>query len=200
MHYAPACAGMLDNGVLQGADMLSFLPLHLGALDWKSQLKPWILSWCGNISPTYLTHFDWFNAGHHPGCRVWQPPPVAADAALEQIAVSFHKRPLIQHIILIPCLFTATWRKLLGNICDLFFSVPLEASIWPNLHFEPLVVGLYFPLIRHKPWHLHGAPMLDNMACQLSGVPGDDLNWGGYILQKLFLDARSLDSLSLSFA
>jgi hypothetical protein len=126
--------------------MLSFLPLHLGALDWKSQLKPWILSWCGNISPTYLTHFDWFNAGHHPGCRVWQPPPVAADAALEQIAVSFHKRPLIQHIILIPCLFTATWRKLLGNICDFIFSVPLGASIWPTPHFEPLVVGLYFPL------------------------------------------------------
>jgi len=70
-----------------------------------------------------LTPFDWFTSGHQKGMHVWTPPLVAADVALEQVVVAIHKWPTTQHIILIPRLMMAVWRKLLGQICDLIFTM-----------------------------------------------------------------------------
>jgi hypothetical protein len=78
------------------------------------------------------------------------------DAALEQLGQSIHKRPQHTHIVIVPRLMTYCWRKLLGKICDIIITVPLGTEGWSLTNFEPLIVGIYFPLCRHEPWRLKG--------------------------------------------
>jgi hypothetical protein len=35
--------------------------------------------------------------------------------------------------------------------CDFVVTIPLGSSPWPHHHFEPLLLGIYFPLTRHRP-------------------------------------------------
>jgi hypothetical protein len=142
--------GSLSSGVLRGGDMLSYVPLHLSCLDRSSLLRLWIQTWF----VTFLDHLGWFTTGHQHGAHIWSPPPGAADVALEQLAVAIHKRPSTFHLVAIPRLMTASWRKLLGKICDFVFTVPLGVSFWHESHFEPLVLGIYFPLLPFSPWQL----------------------------------------------
>jgi hypothetical protein len=51
--------GILTEGVTSGLDMLSFVRLHLSALDRRPELKPWIRSWLGEESD-FLTPDQWF--------------------------------------------------------------------------------------------------------------------------------------------
>lgn len=60
---------------------------------------------------------------------VWAPPLAAAEVALDQLVFSIHKRPFHIHLTIIPRLFTAQWRKLLGKICNLNFTVPIDSDI-----------------------------------------------------------------------
>jgi hypothetical protein len=60
---------------------------------------------------------------------------------------------------MIPHLMTATWRKLLGKLCEHIFTVPLGTHLWPMDHHEPLVIGFYLPLSSHKPWGLQCTPL-----------------------------------------
>jgi hypothetical protein len=180
--------------------MLSFIPLHLSAIDRQVSLMQWVELWFADLPFTWLTPFDWFNLGHTVGRFVWCPPPATAEAALEQLAAAIHKRPQSQHAVLIPRLLTSVWRKLLGKICDLIFIVPLGSDVWPQHHFEPLFVGIYFSLTHHRPWRLRGTPLLDDVADKLSGLPHNALDWGWDILRQLLRQMRSLDSLSPSMA
>jgi hypothetical protein len=59
------------------------------------------------------------------------------------------------------------WRKLLNKICDLTFTIPIGSDLWDSPQFEPLLVGLYLPLSRHKPWKLRGTPLLDRESTSL---------------------------------
>jgi hypothetical protein len=192
--------GLLDSGVLTGTGMLQFIPLHLSAAKHEPTVTAWVNSWCADAPFTWLTPFEWFNQGHQPGRYIWCPPPAAADAYLEQIAVAIHKRPQTHHIDIIPRLMTASWKKLFEKICDLVFTVPLGSFPWPHHHFELLLVGIYFPLSRHRPWRLRGTALLDDVACQLSKLQPSSINWGGDILRKLLSNTQSLESLSPSMA
>jgi hypothetical protein len=192
--------GCLDAGVLAGSSMLSFVPLHQSALEREPTLYNWVVSWTCDDPVTWLSPFGWYTNGHQPGWFVWCPPPAAADACLEQLAVAIHKRPKTFHIVVLPRLMTSYWRQLLGKICDLIVTIPLGSTPWPHHHFEPLLLGIYFPLTCHRPWRLRDTPLLDNVASQLSGLRASAFNWGGDILRKLLRDAGSLDSLSPSLA
>jgi hypothetical protein len=59
------------------------------------------------------------------------------------------------------------------------FYVLLGADYWPTSHYEPLLVGLSFPLYAHSPWHPRGTPLLVNASRELSSVPLLDFQWGG---------------------
>jgi hypothetical protein len=120
------------------------------------------------------------------GAKCGPPPPGAADVALEQLAASIHKRPYSTHIVLIPRLLTSYWWRLLGKTCDLVFTVPLGPDFWPPSHFEPLIVGLYLPLLPFSPWQFRGTPFLDRLARQLSGLPRVDNHWGGGYSARIF--------------
>jgi hypothetical protein len=192
--------GCLDAGVLAGSPMLTFVPLHQSAVDREPSLHDWVAAWTCNFSVAWLSPFHWYIAGHQAGRFVWCPPPAAADPCLEQLAVAIHKRPKTLHIVLLPRLMTSLWRQLFGKFCDLIVTLPLGSTPWPHHHFEPLLLGIYFPLTRHRPWRLRDTTLLAGMASQLSALRPPAFNWGGDHLRKLLRDAGSLDSLSPSLA
>ena len=93
--------GALNEEVMNGEDLMSFLPFHLSALDRSSTLEEWIKGWAG-IDTLTLQPEDWFLRGHDivggsrnadgfwlptikAGTFLWSPPPAAADVALEQL-------------------------------------------------------------------------------------------------------------------
>jgi hypothetical protein len=94
--------GILNERVMAGKDMLSFIPLDKSALERSDALLPWIQGWTDqDLSPLcVLSPEDWFTQGHDiqewerplgslfskpihkSGCFGWFPPPAAADVAL----------------------------------------------------------------------------------------------------------------------
>ena len=185
--------GVLHTGVLGGASMLEFIPLHLSALD----RAPAVLSWCQSWLPPVarllpLLPRDWFFAGQGLGLgrrnldgvwqpqsvfsslavSLWTPPPGAADAAVEQLAFSRHKRPGLAHIFICPRLMTHLWRKRLHKTADVVFALPAghRPSAWPLDMFEPLIVGICLPFLPTPPWSCRLSPTLLEVAGQLSGL------------------------------
>jgi len=124
------------------------------------------------------------------------PVNIIPDAALAQLGHSVHKRPHLTHLVLIPRLMTSRWRKLLGKICDLVFTLPVGTSAWGLTHYEPLIVGLCLPLCSHRPWKLRGTPMLARLERQLRDVPQTAPEWGRHFLREFLLQARALDRMS----
>jgi hypothetical protein len=107
-------------------ELTSFaVPLHLSATERQGHtLVEWVQSWFGGEG-IWLSPNDWFTKGHRSHLCIWTPPPAAADAALEQLGQSIHKRPHHMHLVIIPRLMTFRWQKLLGKICDIVFTVPV---------------------------------------------------------------------------
>ncbi len=100
--------GDLTSGILQGLNLLDFVPLHHGALDREPLLSHWLSTWLSYATYLILTLFDWFTTGYQEGCHVWSSPPPAAEVALEQAAFAihmtffiscFHHFPLISHFM-----------------------------------------------------------------------------------------------------
>ena len=183
---------------MSGHSFHTFVPLHLSALERQepSLFHDWVHSWYG--SPTdclWTSPSDWFTTAHHHGRCIWIPPPAAAAAMLDQLGMAIHKRPHHTHLVLIPRLMTSKWRKMLGKVCDLVFTVPVGADIWGVSQYEPLIVGLSFPLIKHRPWRLRDTPMLARVAGLLRELPETSPQWGGHLLRELCLKTRTLDAL-----
>ena len=87
--------GDMFEGVMKGASMLSFVPLHKTAIEWSPKLIDWIFGWCEVASIGEVEVLDengWFERGHnidgshwntvgmwmpsyHSGNFIWSPPP-----------------------------------------------------------------------------------------------------------------------------
>jgi hypothetical protein len=162
--------GSLMDGVLKGEDFLHYVPLHLSALERGGQtLTKWVEDWFDcGDVIKWLKPEDWYLGGHQ-----WNN-------------------------CIIPRLMTAHWQKLMSKICDLMFTVPVGSDVWDDSQFEPLVVGLCFPLSRNSPWKLKGTPVLDGVERLLRTLPLSDRGWGRSILRKLFKQTRSLDRMPAS--
>lgn len=124
---------------------------------------------------------------HAPNGRyyLWTPPPVIANAALEQALIATHKRSDTFHIFLIPRIFTPYWRRLFAKCCDFVFHLPVGHSLWPSDMHEPLLVGISLPFIRHQPWSLRSAPVLLGMGGRLREVLASGKGTGRDILREL---------------
>lgn len=123
--------GDLYEGVLAGHHMLSFVPLHLNALQCQPALLAWVHGWTGQPSLEPLTPEEWFDRGHgHKGgiwrargqwipvesgvtWLLWTPPTGALDVAVEELLVSRHKRTHLNHVFMVPQLSTHLWHKTL---------------------------------------------------------------------------------------
>jgi hypothetical protein len=173
--------GLLTDGVFAMDPMKLHLPLHLSAPARHPALVPWVQSWCPDPSIQPLQPEEWFTSGHgiggfqpgpagtdfpipHPSVWfLWTPPPAAARAALEELAISRHKRPYLNHIFMVPRLFTAQWRRLLHKTADVVFELPTGVRpVWPHAMHEPLVVALTLRFAACAPFQLrHHSSVLD---------------------------------------
>jgi len=184
--------GELLTGVMQGRDMLSFVPLHLSAQERSVAVSSWVQSW---VSPALtmlpLRPIDWFELGHGvadwevnadglssplpvPSSSVllWTPPPAAAAVAVEQLSFSRLKRPQLAHVFVVPRLITYLWRKQLFKLADLVFTLPVgfREDVWPVTMYEPLIVGVLLPYLPHSPWSRRHTPSVLEVGRSLSGV------------------------------
>jgi hypothetical protein len=113
----------------------------------SSGLLLWIHS-CWGIEPILIPMSDaegWYTTGQGNLLHLWASAPSTADAALEQLGRAKHKRPSVMHVVIVPHLMTATWRKQLRKIVDVLFTVPLSTDAWPSNNHEPLVVAIALP-------------------------------------------------------
>jgi hypothetical protein len=83
------------------------------------------------------------------------PPAAATLSALKEVAKGRHKRPRdTVYVILIPrLLYQEEWRSRFQKEVDVWFPLS-TGEFWPHSAFEPLMVGISFPLYRTHPWQL----------------------------------------------
>jgi hypothetical protein len=187
------------SGVMAGMPMLSFVPLNLSALDRSEHLLPWIQSWSQDErSLEVLRPEDWYSSHQSEGCYLWAPPPAAADAATELMAKSIHKRYDSTHIMVVPRLMTARWRKVLGKATDVLIVIPVGTPVWPASEHEPLILAISFPLISHRPWRLRGSRLMDSLSVDLSDMWTEAFDGTGSVLRKFVQRARTLDGVPSS--
>ena len=209
--------GDLLEGVLNGRSMLSFIPLHLSAIEREPALKPWIESWAGSGRKDkieFLSPDDWFLRGHDingytvncedrvlptysKGIFVWYPPPAAARQALEELRQARHKRQASTHIFIVPHLMTPEWKSQLYKTADLIFTLPFGNNYWPAHHHESLTIAVCFPYLRREPWELKGTPLMGRMAGELCKVLSTSNRTGRNILSQLFELTSRLDKVPL---
>jgi hypothetical protein len=204
--------GSLNEGVMAGVNMLTFIPIYLSAVERSPTLLDWIRTWTGpTLDP--LTPTDWFQKGHdirgwakqpdepfqrpvlEAGVYGWFPPPAAADVALEQLRLSRLKRQNSSHVFVCPRLLRPLWRKQFSKACDLIFKIPPGAPGWPAEMFEPLLIGVCFPFLRSKPWQFRGTPKISSVARKLHGMRQDVELDRGPFLRKFWNIAHRLLTL-----
>jgi len=206
--------GDMTEGVMNGRSMLSFVPLDQGALERRPEIVDWIRNSIDSPSINTLTPSSWFTEGHGlcGGNRsigglwvpvesddewlVWSPPPAIADIAIEEIAISRHKRPHLNHLFIAPRLHTQTWRKRLHKLSDVVFEIPTgRRSFWPHQEHEPLVVGLILHFSSCSPWQLKQDPAFLALAGKLRSVweAPEGSEW--HLLRQLSTYPRTLESL-----
>ena len=189
--------GQLTEGISIGEYMLNFCPWNESALDRSKDLKSWIECTFGKECE-FLEPADWYSRAHDHcggfvdkgghwrvrvkhGTFVWSPPPAAAEAALEELRKARLKRRKSTHLIFVPRLATTLWLKQLNKACDIVVYLPPHLSFWPSMMHEPLVLGICYPFLKHRPWQLRGCPKLFALGREMRGL-----------LKEPQVDARSV--------
>jgi hypothetical protein len=162
--------GLFTEGVNAGLNMLSFVPLHLNAIERNPIVHQWVCSWLGHDAEL-LSPEQWYSRGHShyggyyddngfwrikikAGKFIWAPPPAAADVAVEELQKALIKRRDCTHVFLCPRLLTPQWRRHLNKACDLVLFMPAGSEIWPLEMYEPLTIGIVFPFLSVRPWQV----------------------------------------------
>jgi hypothetical protein len=202
--------GNLKEGVAGGDEMLSFVPLHLSALERHLGCETWLSSWIGSemevLSPTgwYLRGHDleggsWDKQGFwrnntRSGVFLWAPAPAAAEIALEQLRQALIKRQKSTHVFVCPRLLTGEWMRQLYKCADFLVSLPpgVVETAWPLDMYEPLTIAIVFPMLRIKPWKRAGTPKMFGMARKLYGMWKTPELDSRHILCKFFEEQRAL--------
>ena len=148
--------GVLDSGIMLGMDFRELVPLDKTAVDLAGNiLLDWTRWWMQDPSKVPLTPAGWFSEGHRPGVHLWTPAPAGALIALEEIAQAKLKRPeQVCHVFLCQrLLYYEEWKRRFEKEMDFWMLIPTN-DFWPVHCFEPLVLGISFPLRSTKPWKL----------------------------------------------
>jgi hypothetical protein len=206
--------GSLLEGVMAGANMLTFVNLACSGIERHLPLLNWVRSWMERPDLEPLTLEGWFEEGHgitggipdrrnvwiptHCGkdqMFLWAPAPAVAGAAMEELLKSRHKRSDIFHVVVIPQLMAPRWRQLFNKACDFLFIPSPGLTFWPTEMFEPLWVGVSLPFAHCRPWSLKQAPLLVEMGRDLwrmlEASEGDARN----LLRKLLQLPKQLATL-----
>ena len=80
-------------------------------------------------------------------------PPSVARQALSELAKSRFKRPYgVTHVFICPrLLWQEEWRRRFERELDFWFILN-PGLAWPLINFEPLLIGISFPMTRTRPW------------------------------------------------
>lgn len=57
----------------------------------------------------------------------------------------------------------AHWRKRLGKVADVMFTVPVVSLLWGDDMYEPVVIALICSLFAHSPWQVWGTALMDEL-------------------------------------
>ena len=209
--------GDLGEGVMIGDTMLSFIPLHLSALDRCSQLKEEIrraiIPAKGEKEIVFLECEDWFSRAHdiiggeknedgiwiptyQAGTYIWTPPPAGAHIAVEQLRKARLKRENSTHVFLVPRLMSMEWKRQLFRVSDLFLELPFDQVWTKEKQLEPLTFAVVFPFLNHRPWQLKRTQAFLGMANVLRRMwkEGQGSTWD--LLRKFLEQSRKLEGLS----
>ncbi len=99
-------------------------------IDHHPPLLEWVRLWSGHPSLKALTPEGWFEKGYgitrgmlakqnvwiplhfeRDQMFLWAPPPTVADAAMEELLRSQHKRVDLFHVVVIPRLMAPRWQR-----------------------------------------------------------------------------------------
>ncbi len=210
--------GNTAEGVMKKGNMLEFIPLHLTALERSSSLLNWLRLLCEGHDEKerkleILDPLDWYERGHdhlgniqnmdglwmpkiQSGLFLWHPAPAAAETALEELRMARLKRTKSTHVFVCPRLLEPQWRSHLHKSADLVLEIPAGTSFWPEDMFEPLIIGLYFPYLSHRPWELRHSPSLVELGRRLRPLWKTDEKSAGIILREFWSKERSFSNLS----
>ncbi len=207
--------GSLMEGMMAGADMLTLVDLSRGGIDCHPPLLNWVRSWTGQPKLGVLMPEGWFEEGHGISGGVldghniwipshcerdqmflWAPLPPVADAALEELLKSRHKRTDIFHVVVVLRLMAPRWHCLFSKVCDFTFVASPGLPFWPTNMYEPLWVGIILPFAHCRPWSLKRAPLLVEMERDVRRVFETGEGDAGNILWKLLHLPKQLAPLS----
>ena len=193
--------GDKSEGIAKGMGVLNFVPIHLNGIERSPKLLDWILNWwdesLGQL--TIMKPEDWFRNVMKPGNFLWVVAPTAGEAAVEQLCCHTHGRPNTHHIFVIPRLCTSHWRKQLLKVCDIVLTVQPKFPFWDTDMHEPLLVGIYFPLLspdhRFRPWRLKTTRFVEDFKTHLHRMQATSNSVDWDLLREFLLQARSIPSL-----
>ncbi len=173
--------GDLTEGILAGADPLSYLPFNLGAgVRFKGVVGSWVRSWWrtkkgedwGGLPLVEVTRESMFELKDLKAAQLWLVPPAVMEIALELFCKDQMAHPHWPHVFVVPWLMTHLWRKKLGKDADVLFTVPAGVSYWTASQFKPLIVALVFPLAHMPryagPWVVKGTAEGELYKCTLT--------------------------------
>ena len=88
------------------------------------------------------------------------------------------------------------WQRHLFRVTDLIIEIPAGSEGWAVDMHEPLILALFFPYVRSKPWQLKGSPTFLEMEIALRLVLKTNDGSAGSLLQKLCLFTEGLKGVS----
>ena len=204
--------GFLGEGIMDGQSMISFIPIHLSAVDRWALLGVWIESWVG-LDPIWLNPRDWFDVAHDLGdwrtcwdgfdrpdlkegrTYIWSPPPFVADVAIAELRKARIKRQTSTHVFIVPKLCAPMWIKHVFKAVDIVFEVPAGQPFWPKDMHEPVLIAIVFPFIRNKPWQLRGTPKMYEMGSRLRKVFKKEGVDSGNLLREFWVQCHGLGNV-----
>ena len=135
-----------------------------------------------------LAPVQWFDEAFERGCYVWNPAPAIADVAVDLLCDSYHIRPDNSHIFVCPALMSNRWRKKLGKIADIVFTIPVDCCLWSKDQHEPLIVAFVHAHLCCRPWQISRAKgLLDEIQSDLSGMWTSNPPIDGRCLRKFWM-------------
>ena len=79
------------------------------------------------------------------------------------------------------------WMKQLNDAAAFTFTIAATHPFWPAHNFEPLIVTILFPYLKHRPFQLRSTPKIFGIERRLPKVfQMDQVDEGDILLKYLF--------------
>ena len=136
--------GEFASRIMQRNLFFNHLPLNETILFLKPSLRKTVLSFVPkSTSWRFTTTEMWFDNVYKDLVSqwIWTPPPCLAKITVDELCKAKHIMPGTSHLFVCPIVMTQYWRKTLGKIEDLVFTLKAGTCIWNMLMLEPLTVA-----------------------------------------------------------